>query len=296
MKRQWTHKSVKSLMRLEGGEDPEEIIRAKARAAVSNARERGWTGPPYKPLLLASLLGIKTRKAKGIFSEEAQLRPVDGKQLLLEFNPERAAVRQNYSVCHEIAHTFFPDCFEMVRYRRSNPREFDPEKEVEDLCQVGASELLMPLVDFQYDLAETGFSLSSVPKLAERFEASREATVRRMVSLTSICCAVVFLSEHCKPAELRQLKDSPGKTAPSPKMRVIRATGSDDFPVYIPAHKSVPDDSCVNRANLIDYVVSDVEQWNLPGFGFWKIEAMGVPVPPNVDSSCPTVLALIQAS
>ena len=140
----WTHKSVLALLESSDGESPEEIIRARAKALVATARAVGWTGPPFNPLQLASLCGIKCREATDLFSADAQLTPVAGRQLLLEFNPDRPETRRNYSVCHEIVHTFFDDCYEMVHFRRTHGPKFDPEFEVEQLCQIGAAELLMP--------------------------------------------------------------------------------------------------------------------------------------------------------
>src|ERR1700677_5076332 len=115
-RRPWTHKSVRALIRSGGGGDPVEIIRSKSKAVVSWAKNLGWEGPPYDPLKLASLRGIRSQQSAGLFSAEAQLTPMDGQQLLLEFNPDRAPCRKNYSISHELVHTFFDDCFEMVHY------------------------------------------------------------------------------------------------------------------------------------------------------------------------------------
>ena len=200
--RLWTHKSVRALIRFAGGGDPVEIIRSKAREAVAWRKSLGWKGPPFDPLQLASLRGIRVRQAPGLFSVEAQLTPMDGQQLLLEFNPDRPAGRKNFAIGHEIVHTFFDDCYEMVHQRKSNRPTFDPQQEVEHLCH-GAAEIIMPEEDFALDLARLGLSLKAVPELCLRYEASREAVARRMISLSDEPAALVFFSKRLKPLEKR---------------------------------------------------------------------------------------------
>src|SRR5262249_54188049 len=153
------------------------------------------------PLILASLLGIRCRPSRNLLSAEAQLSPQPGRQLLLEFNPDRSDGRRNYSVCHEIVHTFFDDCYELVHQRQTRPDRSDPDQEVEILCQIGASELLMPEQEFARDLAVEEFSLKAVRSLGLRYAASREAVIRRMVHLATTPCAAVFFSRRLSPRE-----------------------------------------------------------------------------------------------
>lgn len=286
-RRRWTHKSVTALMRAANSTDPIEIIRSKSREVVMWAKRHGWKGPPYNQLELASLRGIQSRQEPGLFSSEAQLTPMDGRQLLLEFNPHRCSSRRNYSISHEITHTLFDDCFEIVRHRKSSRNTFDPEFELEQLCQIGAAEFLMPREDFLNDLEKFKFSLRSVSSLTTRYDASREAVCRRMLDLGNRTAALVFLSNRLKPIELRDAPDS------EPKMRILYSVPTANFSTYLPEHKSVPDDSCIYRATVVDAVAEGEEEWNLPGFGKYFVEAMALPIPPDSDSTTPSVVALI---
>jgi hypothetical protein len=281
-------------MRRAGGDDPEVIIRLEARRLVSMAKSIGWSGPPFSPLELASIRGIRSIPSSNLFSAEAQLRPVGGRQLLLEFNPERALVRRNYSICHEIGHTLFDDCYEIVHYRLSKPKRSGPEDEVELLCQIAAAELLMPVEEFEQDLSAQPFSLSAVRGLVRRYQASREAVVRRMVDLFARPCAAVFLSERLSPREQKSIENRSGLGAElKPKMRILYRAASADFPIFLPAHKSVPADSCVNRARVVDSVVRQRETWDIAGFGEWTVEAMALPLGGDFGEDVPSVVALI---
>jgi Zn-dependent peptidase ImmA (M78 family) len=289
--RLWRHKSVRALVRSAGGGDPVEIIRTKSREVVAWAKRRGWNGPPFDPLMLASMRGIRTRKSTDLFSTDAQLTPMDGQQLLLEFNPDRAPGRKNYSISHELIHTFFEDCYEMVHQRKSDRAAFDPQKEVEHLCQVGAAEILMPEEDFALDLARLGFSLNAVSELCRLYEASREAVARRMLALTDQAAALVFFSRRLKPVEKKNARYLNGR--PKAKMRILYSVQTPDFAVFLPAHKSVPDESCVNAVIVADEVASGYEDWGVCDSGRWFVEAMALPVPDVTDESSPTAVALV---
>lgn len=292
-RRDWRHKSVLNLIRSEGGGDPIEIIRSKAREIVDWAKRNGWSGPPFNPRLLASMRGIRTRESETLFSAEAQLTPMEGDQLLLEFNPNRCSGRKNYSISHELVHTLFDDCFEMVHQRRTNRDTFDPEAEVELLCQIGAAEFLMPEENFRADLETMAFSLRSIPPLMKRYDASREAIARRMLSLGNRTAALVFLSKRLKPIEIKMAK-SHKLPAPEPKMRVLYSVCTSDFPTFIPEHKSAPNDSCINATGSVDEVIDSYESWDIEGLESCFVEAMSVPTIDPLDLSAPAVIALVQ--
>lgn len=294
VQKSWRHKSVRALMKKSGDVDPEVIIRQEAQRIVMWAKQRGWYGPPFDPLQLASLRGIKAKATQHLFSAEAQLTPLPGRQLLLEFNPDRAEGRRNFSICHEVAHTLFDDCYEIVHQRRAAPKRTGPEDEVEYLCQVGAAEFLMPAEDFAGDLLKRAFSLRSVLSLVDRYRASREAVLRRMVGLAKQPCAVVFLSERLSPLEKAASRQkSLLDDAPCPKMRILYGVANSSFETYLPIHKSVPPESCVCVANDVDAVVSQRERWDVKGFGCWLVEAMALPVPMDAGEDVPSVAALV---
>lgn len=278
---------MRALLRKGGGGTPEEIIRKKSRRLVAEAKAMGWAGPPFDPLMLASIQGILSRETRELFSAEAQLTPIEGRQLLLEFNPDRSTGRRNFSISHEIAHTFFEDCYEIVHQRKANPLTFDPQQEVEHLCQVGAAEILMPYEDFMTDAASLPLSLNSVQTLARRYGASREAAARRMLGVSGRTGALVFFSTRLKPSEIRS------GVAAEPKLRILYVVPSGDFSIFLPPHKSAPNDSCICCAILPDEVVAGKESWDIQGFDSLFVEAMALPIPLGAGPNTPCVMALV---
>lgn len=293
-KRVWSHKSVLALLdSANGTADPEALIRESARRLVGQALALQWPGPPYDPKILAGLRDIAVEPTNENIGAEARILAKPDGSLLIQYDPAKAKGRVNFSVCHEIAHTFFPDCFETVRHRRSHP---DDNFELECLCDLGAAELLMPHEPFERDLASLGISLGAVRELTARYNASGEAVLIRIAQLSSKPCAVVFLSERLKPVQERAAQTQEfdlGLPAVAPKLRVdyVRPTGT--FTTFVPAHKSVPDDSVAYRSLESNDIEEAVEHWEIPSFGFWKVQAIRLP---SFNGSPRRVAALVVAN
>jgi hypothetical protein len=108
-------------------------------------------------------------------------------------NANKPKVRQRYSVAHEIAHTLFPDYAETVRRVGRLWRREGDNSEFERLCQVGAAELLFPLAALVSAVGERGRGVRGVVRLAVQFDASVEATARRLVETAVEPMLAIFL-------------------------------------------------------------------------------------------------------
>ncbi len=135
----WTNKSV---LALAGDQDPEEVVSAKAEEIALAALSDGWEGPPYDPFELARRLNIPVVARDELY--DARIVPGPGKRFALEYNPSRPRGRVRFSVAHELAHTLFPDASEEIRYRDATTGRGGDDWQVELLCNIAASELLMP--------------------------------------------------------------------------------------------------------------------------------------------------------
>ena len=272
----WQHPSVLALLE-KCGEAlcPRHIIRNRATGLIDYARRLGWSGPPYDPRILASILGIRVKEKHLRPGTDGALRTDGDGELEILVGQELPKTRQNFTICHEIAHTLFPDCFEFVRMRKQTGKVEKHHLELEVLCNLGASEMLMPMDTFARDVVYHGYSLKSVHPLAERYQASPEAVVRRMIATElEISCAVFFRRMN-KPSEEGSRT---GFTCAAPKrMRVEYRVPSADFYCFIPKYKSVPNHSCVNQAVLSQGVISSVENWSLQGAPSFRIEAQANP-------------------
>ncbi len=278
----------------QSGEEPEDVIVRLAGNLVNQALSQGWNGPPFNPEILASLQGIKVEDADSTIDADARLLPLPDGRLGIQYDSSKPRTRVNFSICHELAHTFFPDAYETTRYRRQKSSADHEYMQLEWLCDLAAAELLMPRASFTTHLAENDVSLQTVRRLSALYEASGEAVLIRISQLSQRPCAIVFLSEKFKPAEKKAMQTPEfdlGFRPSPPKLRVDYVRASAGFPIFIPQDKSVPNDSVAYSALRTPDAVAATEQWAISGFGQWQVQAIRIPQYPTAPSS--RVAALI---
>lgn len=186
-----------------GATDAETAIRRHARGLLASLEEQfGSIDLPVNVEVLASLKGISKSDLPPVHSEDAELVPTGGGGVEYRVNPNRPETRQRFSVAHEIGHTFFPDyqsktwCRTDARYRRRD----DPDDLVEMLCDVAASELLMPVARFTADVAEVR-TADQLASLAKTYLVSTEAVLRRFAEVHPGAVVATFFSWKLKPTE-----------------------------------------------------------------------------------------------
>jgi O-acetyl-ADP-ribose deacetylase (regulator of RNase III) len=183
----WTHPSVRAFS---GSEDPVATLVAHARHIVRQAMDAGWSGPPFDPIALAELLKIPVTPRDDV--ADARTVPAGRSGVRIEFNPSRPAQRVRYSLAHEIAHTFFPDCAEHVRNRAAYHEMTGDDWQLEALCNIGAAELLMPAGSL-HELAPEGLTLEHLLQLRAHYAVSTEAMLIRATRMseepTAMFCA-----------------------------------------------------------------------------------------------------------
>lgn len=185
--RRYSDPDIISLCR-ESGEliDPRWKIVSVARSLVEKAR--GFPGWPSDALarlkIIASLSGIKIAPMPADLarteSRDAVLYPTESGWRVL-YNPDRPSGRIIFTIAHEIVHTFFPNSRSGARFRSLTSPGSREANELELLCHLGASELVMPFDEFQRQ-ANGRFGLTSVERLASYFGTSFEATVYRLAT------------------------------------------------------------------------------------------------------------------
>jgi hypothetical protein len=280
-------KQIATVLAETGEADPNTAIRVKARELIGLYHATFGGSPPFSMEALESLRGIRPSEESPAYSPDAELHP-DGKGgVLLRVNRERPRTRQNFSVGHEITHTFFPGYGKKVQCRKPAGQGWaDPEDVLEKLCDVGASELLFPLPWFENDAAQLGQSTLGILKLAEKYEASLEATVRRLVDTSTEAVAAVFFRWKLKPTQTRKgigRKDQPDLFGLNPeeeartmlRLRVEYSLASSAFAFHIPRDKSVESEGAIYDAAASNRCVDAEESLDLgPCRGDFCISAM----------------------
>jgi O-acetyl-ADP-ribose deacetylase (regulator of RNase III) len=186
--RSWTNPSVKAFC---ANEDPVSKIIDRAREVVLEATDKGWSGPPFDPILLAGYLNIPVVAHEEV--NDARTVPVKGSEVRIEYNPNRPRGRMRYSIAHEIVHTFFPDCAAQIRNRSKRDGTKGDDWQLELLCNLGAAELLMPIGSFS-SLKDGSVGVDRLMDLRKGFDVSSEAIFLRAVRLAEQPCAMFVAS------------------------------------------------------------------------------------------------------
>jgi len=256
----WTHPSV---VYVAAQGDPVSVITERARNLIFKASELGWHGPPFDPFQLASLAGLTVIARADI--SEARTTPSIGGAFVIEFNPNRPKHRIRYSICHEIAHTFFPDCADRVRHRLTHADMTGDDWQLESLCNIAAAELLMPIGSFP-ELGSSSLTIDNVLELRRRFEVSVEAVLLRSI--------------HLAKDEVVALSASPTDSGPETRYRIEYALPSRSWKCgTISAGTLLPRKTVVSGCRAIGHTAKAEETWD--GVGSVRVECVGLPPYPT---------------
>ena len=188
--RRYSDPDVLSLIKATGSlVDPRSSVLTQARKRLQTLNKFGDIpkDPIERLTILASICGIaevlpmNIEQRKGDKRDALLVANVSGGRSII-YNPTAPRTRVAFSIAHEIIHTFFPNSINGARFRNVCASESREANELERLCDLGASELLMPLSDFQRVATTTGYTFSAVSTLMEIFGSSFEATAFRLAS------------------------------------------------------------------------------------------------------------------
>jgi O-acetyl-ADP-ribose deacetylase (regulator of RNase III) len=256
--REWKNSSVIALSQ-DGNRNPVQQLITAIKNKIYEAMEEGYSGPPFDPMIFASYLNIAVIPSGDV--HDARIIQ-DGTKFCIEYNPNMPKARINFSIAHEIAHTFFPDCGDIIRNRLAINESTESEWELELLCNLGAAEMLMPTGSFP-DLKNESINIENVLKLRKDYNVSVEAVLKRLICLTNEPISMFTASANKKGL-----------------YKIDYFTGSKTMPFTIKRNHELPKNSVVNACKAIGYTAQAEEQWSI-SLPFVKIECVGLPPYPG---------------
>lgn len=214
--RRYSDPDVLSLIKATGSlVDPRSSVLTQARKRLQTLHK--FHDIPKDPIerltILASICGIAEVVPMNIEQRRGEKRDavlvpnVSGGRSII-YNPTAPRSRVAFSIAHEIIHTFFPNSINGARFRNICANESREANELERLCDLGASELLMPLNQFQKAAGTVGYGLSAVSALMEAFGSSFEATVFRLASAHPGIAVAGLLRYRLRVGEERQRRST----------------------------------------------------------------------------------------
>ncbi|HEX8647654.1 MAG TPA: ImmA/IrrE family metallo-endopeptidase [Thermoleophilaceae bacterium] len=268
-RRHWREPLVQRLLERSREQNPEIVVE---RYANKLRRDAGQDSLPIRPDQIASIKGIRLRRAKGhpfagrIYVEE------DG-QLVMDVNASDTPARQNFTQAHELIHTAFPNFKEEKRYRSETieMERHPPNREEEYLCDYGAAALLMPaeLVEGKYSVRN---GLRDAERLAADARVSIEAAANRLVSLAdepAILLCMVWMHKPADRSALRRGDDIPRRLR-------VRYAFSRHLDIFLPRYKGCDEGSVYERASRSHRSAPVEDVAHLPGLpqaGLFRLQA-----------------------
>lgn len=158
--------------------------------------------------------------------------------------------RQRFTIFHEILHTYMRGFHLQPHYRcdpQSSPPDVVRDAGLEQLCDAGAAEMLLPRAALLEDMVGNRVDLDLVESLADHYQASLVATASRVCALQSGRALFITFEPACKP------RDPFGE----PKLRVQSCYGG-RAGTFVPQHKSAADGGVFDRAlqgEIVDEIV-----------------------------------------
>lgn len=252
--RKWTHKSVIRLIEESNNSNPIDEIKHRARNLVLRALEMGWDGPPYSPLELAKMMNIDVIPNDSI--PDARIIEIKKNHLQIQYNPYQKPTRVNFSISHEIAHTFFSDCSEEIRNRENDVKE---NKQLEQLCNMAAAEIQLPYAVFSSDANSVDLSMEGLISLATKYKASLESVFIRFAEVVDKpCCILIGLFQA----------DS--------KIAVDYTLYSKYFPTKIPDSFTIPLKSNIYECISPGWTARETTEWNILNDQKYNIFSIGI--------------------
>jgi O-acetyl-ADP-ribose deacetylase (regulator of RNase III) len=241
---------------------------------VLRALDAGWSGPPFDPVALAEFLKIPTTPTDAV--RDARTVPAGANGVRIEYNPIRPRGRVRFSVAHEIAHTFFPDCAEQIRNRSPHTSLEGDAWQLEALCNIAAAEIVMPLAALELS-ADQHPSVEQLLQERQRFDVSTEALFIRSARVSEKPVAVFTASRTSKG-----------------RYRLDYVIGSQTFRIPgVTAGLVLPSTTLVADCRSIGFTAAGDEAWGRSDNPL-HIESVGIP--PYPGGTFPRVAGILWES
>lgn len=207
---------LQAFCRAYGADSPESAMRAACAALLSSV---GLEEPPIplKPLLQTLEISVQRVPRRDLLQKkqpEALLAVKKGGLVVYLYNdPKQHWRRARFSLAHEIGHALLFHALGDPVLIASLEATSEDHKQVERLCDLAASEILMPARAVRRVLRECDFTPDGLALLYDRFLVSREVLMRRVATImphTSVVRWKVFSRSKSEPREMRVVGSFPG--------------------------------------------------------------------------------------
>jgi hypothetical protein len=268
---------VTALCRFHGATDPQWLIIRLCRQLLDQIPTLAGPSPLR---VLGSFRGVRQYHSRRIDPQvgcSGLLIPING-GYEITVHSEEPSERQNFSIAHEIVHTFF-------REACPNPQ---PSPQEERLCDLGAAELVMPEARVAIHLGDEGLSFARLDHCRSEFEVSLEAAARRAVDLAEEALCFLIATIASSPNQ--------GEGDDQLALRVVRWWHSRNWRARVDYEGQVISlDSLAGQAFINQDQRQGLAALGITGYSnFYEIQARGYGYPLPGNSSYRQVVILMR--
>lgn len=211
-----------------GARNPVEAILWHAQMLLI---ESGMIEPPFAPAKYAPLRGVKEIVYKDMEVDGRLIPSANG--FVIELRKDRSHERKNFTCAHELGHTFFYESVPTIKYRTVTSNQSHHDEEEERLCNIAASELLLPSPIVSKIAQDYSPSPQALLEISRTFETSLTATILKLLSLK--IWNSTFILWNCDPAKLeaKWIAKSSGSLLYSPNLDLVNFKTSSVYETYI---------------------------------------------------------------
>ena len=187
--------------------------------------------PPVDLAVVASYRDIADIRYEPLLPFAGCLGPENGR-LVMRLRATDTWARQRFTGFHEVGHSFQPGYRDARQLRCAHPSATPRDaSDPEALADTAAAALLLPTAHFLPDTLQSPFGLAGVLELADRYQASIQATAFRFGRFWPEPVLLLVLEPGVR-------KDERGREDAVAKLRVRSCFASGAWP-FVPRNKSV---------------------------------------------------------
>lgn len=197
------------------------------------------------------------RTSLGLDVKEGQLPPaidgaLEGKTIVINSRIQNNE-RKKFTQFHEVTHHLLNEDGELIStlYDATFNQEEEYKRKLEQLCNIGAAEFLMPRERIANLYKETGFKVDLIPLVADKFETSTIATTIQLAQVAPHACITAICEYGLIPNETSpdqgsfvEDKDSTLKK----KLHVVYSASSAAAKYPLARNTRIPDDHPITQA------------------------------------------------
>lgn len=249
-------------------EEAVNAIKEWARALLAAA---GLKSLPFDPCVIAERAGIKITSAPAIVAGNRGMLVPSGLTDTILVNVDETAAAQRYTVAHELVEKALRNgSYEIAARTGVGLVRDKTRRAIEQLCEIGAAEILMPMEYFLPKLRMLGYSITSLLPLADQFGASLAATLWRIVDTgLERCIAAIWEFKH-KPSD--RIVSATGQVTlwgeatdydPPKRLRLVTSHCSPGVSIFLPRYKHMDEATSIYRAYVMKGIEMGIENFHL---------------------------------